>query len=378
MRIGINCHTLYHPMTGVQKSLAGLVNALAKDYGDKHTICAYIPWKFSKDILHCDIEYIKSWAKSGNRTMRIIWEQFRLHAKVFDDKIDVLHCPSYVMPLWCLKPTVVTVHDVIALKFPTLCKKTNRAHFKRLIPESVKRSKLVVVPSNAVKRDLLDCVTGVPSDKVRVVPWGISENYRNPISDEKKQEVILKYGLPPKFVLHVGRMEPKKNVMQLIEAFFAATAVKKLPHRLVLAGPNGWGIKNLDKIITELGLKEKVYQIGFVAEEDMPALYSLASVLCFPSITEGFGLPLLEAMNCGTPVVSSNIKSIKEVTAEIGLFSEVGNLPSLRENLETILTDEELSNSLSEKGKQHAKNFTWRRHTESMMKIYEEAMTVSS
>lgn len=372
MRIGINCHTLYHPMTGVQKSIKGLVNSLAEN-NSGNEICAYIPSRFPENILQGNISYLKSWIFSGNRTLRIMWEQFFLHKRVFDDKLDVLHCPCYIMPLWCLKPVVLTVHDVFALTNPEFCTKTNYTHFRKMLPKSVQRAKTVVVPTNAVKRDLLDNIEGVSADKVDVVPWGVDKKYREEISAQKKEEVRRKYGLPPRYVLHVGRMEPKKNIVQLVEAFFSATVVRKLPHRLVLAGPGGWGVKNLDRVINELGISEKVYKIGYVAEDDMPALYSMADVFCFPSLAEGFGLPVLEAMSVGTPVLTSDIMALKEVSGGNASYAKKDSLPSLREKLEEILTDNILAHGLALKAKEYAKTFTWEKHTEKMLKIYEKS-----
>jgi glycosyltransferase involved in cell wall biosynthesis len=360
--------------------MLGMTRALLQEAPAEARFTLYVPRGFEETRLP-DREGVvlqRSLLAGRNRTLRILWEQFRLHSRVFRDGADLLHAPCYVMPVMCLKPVVLTVHDLFALNHPALCRKGNASHYGRMMPKSIRRAARVLVPTHAVKRELVDTITDIRSDRVTVAPWGVDPCFR-PVDDPARREAVaLKYGLPPRFVLHVGREEPKKNLRQVVEAYFAATAVRKLPHRLVLAGPKGWGGARLKRIIRELNLEEKVVRPGFIAEEDLPAVYSLAEALLFPSLAEGFGFPVLEAMACGTPVIAAAIPALREVAGEAALLVPPAELPPLREALERVLTEEACARELAAAGRRRAAEFTWQRHAGITLETYREVLAADA
>ncbi len=371
MHIAINCHALVPPFTGVQRSIREMVYAVVAA-APEVAFSAYVPRGFDAALLPDAPNFTvrRSWALGKNRTLRILWEQFALPSRVWKDDVDVLHAPCYVMPVWCSKPTVLTVHDLFALRLPQLCTRANASHFRRFLPKSVRRARAVVTPTHAVKRELVDALKDLRSDHVRVLPWGVGERFA-PVTDSARREAVaLKYGLPPRYVLHVGRQEPKKNLVQLVQAYFAATAVARLPHRLVLAGPDGWGGKRLDRMIRELGIGERVVRPGFVDDEDLPAVYSLADALVFPSVAEGFGFPVLEAMACGTPVIASDIPPLREVAGDAARLVRPGDLPAWRTALEETLADADALRRLAEAGRRHARQYTWAAHGTALAELY--------
>lgn len=375
MHIGINCHTLLPPCTGVQQTLRAMVDALVRT-APETTFSAYVPWRFQRDLLPeaPNLRLLRSWVPAGNRTLRILWEQFFLYSRVHRDGIDLLHAPCYVMPLWCLKPTVVTMHDLFALTQPAFCRRANVSHFKRFMPRSAERAKRIVVPTHAVKREAADCFRAIRSDRIQALPWGVDDRFR-PVTDEaRREEVALRYGLPPRFVLHVGRVEPKKNLVQVVQAYFAATMAQRLPHRLVLAGPQGWNQGPLDRMVRELGIESKVFRPGYIRDNDMPALYSMAEAFLFPSLAEGFGLPVLEAMACGTPVIASRLPALREVAGDAALLVEPGELPDLRSAIETVLTRPEEAETLRQRGRQRAAIFRWDEHARRLLQLYGEVL----
>jgi glycosyltransferase involved in cell wall biosynthesis len=375
MRIGINLHTLVGEYTGVQRSIAEMTRALCAEAPEDEFL-AYVPlgWKNHAVLCAENLEFCRSWIPAGNRTLRIAWEQFVLQARVFRDGLDLFHAPCYVMPAWMLKPAVVNVHDILAFTHPEYCRRGNRVHFQRMLPKTVRRARRIIVPAHPVKRDLVDAFEGLGADRVRVIPWGVGECFR-PVEDPAvRAAAALKYGLPKRFILHVGRAEPKKNLFQLVQAYFVATVNRGLPHRLVLAGPKGWGVEKLDRFIVEHGLESKVLRIGYIDDADLPALYSMAECMVFPSLAEGFGLPVLEAMACGTPVLASTLAVLREVAGDAAALVEAGSLPELREALETILCDEEKRAELSEKGRARAAEFTWAAHARKTLEVYREVL----
>ncbi|MBN2712860.1 MAG: glycosyltransferase family 4 protein, partial [Planctomycetes bacterium] len=277
-------------------------------------------------------------------------------------------------------PVVISVHDMFALRMPQLCTVANRSHASRNMPESIRRAARIVVPSEWVKLELLEWNQGLEEkiddleEKTAVIPWGVDSRFA-PVTDSKRlEEVQLKYGLPPKFILFVGRIEPKKNVTRIIQAYFAATAANGLDHRLVLVGPKGWGaVREVETMITELGLKDKVVRPGFIPDEDLPAVYSLASAAMFPSFAEGFGFPLLEAQACGTPVIASNIPSLEEISGAAKPVKP-DDLPTMRVALEEVLMNDNESGKMREAGLTHASAFTWKAHAEKTFALYEQVI----
>ncbi|MFH0911336.1 MAG: glycosyltransferase family 1 protein [Planctomycetota bacterium] len=375
MHIAINCHTLVGKFTGIQRATREMIAALvAADSDCRFT--AYVPRKFGPDVLPESAHLVRraSWIPAGNRTLRILWEQFFLPARLQKDGADLFHAPCYVMPLWCRTPTVVTIHDVLAFSHPRFCTRSNRSHFYRILPKTVERAARLVVPSHAVKRAVVDTFTSIRSDKVRVIPWGVSERFRPLAERAEREAAALRLGLPPRYILHVGRNEPKKNIAQAVKAFFAAMLDKKLPHQMVLAGPTGWGVRERERMVQQLGLESRVVCLGYVDERDLPAVYSLADALVFPSLAEGFGFPVLEAMACGTPVIASDIPALSELAEGAAHLVRPGSLPALRNAIETVLTDPVYAGELAARGRERAGAFPWNRHAEAMLQLYDEVL----
>lgn len=386
LNVGINALVLRPgEYSGVHVAVRDLINAVVNAAGAGSNFTIYSQRSLPPGLPDATpaVRYIKPFWPVGWRAGRITWEQFFLHSRVFKDNVDLLHCPAYVMPHWCIKPVVLSVHDIFALNLPQFCTAANRSHYARMMPKSIDRSRRILVPSTYVKDELLNWndARKKPSqslaEKITVLPWGVRFGR---VDDEKRcEEVALRYGLPPKFVLVVSRPEPKKNIIQAIEAFFAATVSANLPHRLVMVGPQGWGVtKRIDKLIKDLDLGDKVVRPGFIPDEDLEVVYRLASVLVFPSLAEGFGLPVLEAMACGTPVICSDIPPLREIAGEAACLVEAGNLPLMRESLEELLTNQEMTGGLAEKGRARAAGFTWKVHAEKTLEVYREVLAEST
>jgi len=385
MHIGFNALTLKGgEYSGVHVAVRGLANALVQGAGaeDRFTVYAQreaagLPRASER------VRLLRPLWPVGWRVGRITYEQFRLPGRVFRDGVDLLHCPAYVMPHWCLKPVVLSVHDLFALRQPELCTAANRSHFSRMMPKSLARARRIIVPSAWVGDEILAYDRAQPEGtriadlaaKIRVIPWGVDARFQ-PVTDERRrEEVAIRYGLPPKFVLWVGRLEPKKNMEKAVEAYFAAIMSKSLPHRLVLVGPRGWGVvAQMRRTIRHLGLDGKAVLAGFIPDEDLPAIYSMAACLVFPSLAEGFGFPVLEAMACGTPVICSDIPPLRALAGEAAERVPPGDLPGLRLALEKVLCDEDLARTLAARGTERVKEFTWEAHAAKTRSLYEDVI----
>ena len=323
------------------------------------------------------------------RAGRIFWEQLRLPTRVVKDAVDVLHAPGYVMPRLSLVPCVATVHDLFALNRPILCTAANRSHFRRQLPTTLARAARVAVPAEAVRAELLDWARAAAANAdtpkhraidperlkgaVRVIPWGVSPFWRPP-TPEERDDATRRLGLPPRFFLVAARAEPKKNLVTALQAWFAATAARQLPHRLVMVGPKGWGVTaKLDRLIADLGAEDRVLRPGYVSDADLRSLYGLADALLFPSVAEGFGLPVLEAMACGCPVAASDLPVLLEVAGrENAVFAPPGDRPAWRVLLENLAGDEKSRRRLSEKGLLRARAFSWERCARAYWDLYRE------
>jgi glycosyltransferase involved in cell wall biosynthesis len=273
-------------------------------------------------------------------------------------------------------PTVVAVPDIFAVTNPEFAAQRERNFIKRMLPKTVERAARVVVPSRAVKRALADHIDGIDISKVTVVPWGVAERFR-PIDDAAKlMEVRQRYDLPEEYILHVGELTPRMGVEDMIQAYFAAMMNKSLPHHLVLVGRWGWGMERLARLISEHNLVDKVHLLGYVPDDDLPALYSGAACSLSPHKAGRFGLSGLEAMACGCPVVGSRLAAESDGARKLPMLEcEPGDVRALREGLELLLLDESARSGLVQAGCEYAAGFSWQNNASSLLAIFEEVVS---
>lgn len=255
---------------------------------------------------------------------------------------------------------VVTVHDVIPLILPETFTPRHRLVVRLALARVRRKADLVVVPSHAVKRDVVRRV-GLPEDRVVVTHEGCEPRFRPVRSAAVRRDVAARYGLPSRYVLAVGTLEPRKNLTTLLEAFARLRRDGEVDAdlRLVLAGARGWLDQPIFGTVRSLGLENAVRFTGFVDDDDLPAVYSGAALFVFPSLREGFGLPLLEAMACGVPVVTSNISSMPEVAGDAAVLVDPRDVDGLAAAIARMLRDEALRDRLREAGLARSRQFSW-------------------
>ncbi len=269
------------------------------------------------DSLPVDAHVMHRSAPVDERWLYRLWYRARLPLPVqtFTGPLDLFHSPDFVLPpVRGGIPTILTVHDLSFVHYPATFPAKLVAYLNRVVPWSVARATHILADSAATMRDL-QAAWGVAGDKITVLYSGVNERFRPVTHDEPLVALRARYGLgDAPFVLAVGTVQPRKNYEMLVRAFRPVAA--HFPHALVIAGGRGWLNEGLAAEIERQGLGERVKLIGFVDDADLPALYSAADLLAFPSLYEGFGLPLLEAMACGAPVLSSDASSLPEVAGE--------------------------------------------------------------
>lgn len=304
---------------------------------------------------------------------RIAWEQTVLATE--SRRLDLLHAMAFAVPLAAACPTVVTVHDLSFLRFPNAFRPLNRLYLSTVTRLSVRRAQRVIVGAASTRQDVLE-LTAAPPDRVVTVPYGVTDAFR-PAAPAAVAEFRRRKGLPDQFILFLGTLEPRKNIGQLIESYAllrqrrggAAGAPK-----LIIVGGKGWHYESLFTRVTQLGLIDDVLFTGYAPAEELPWWYRAATLFVFPSLFEGFGLPVLEALACGTPTITSNVSSLPEVAGDAAILVDPHDKEGLVSAMERLLDDPELRRSLSLAGVRQAAQFPWSRTAAETIAVYHDVL----
>jgi glycosyltransferase involved in cell wall biosynthesis len=299
--------------------------------------------------------------------VRIVWEQTVLPALAA--RLDVLHCPVNVLPLATRCPAVLTIHDLTFLRYPERFRTERQRYLAVLTKMSAQRARWITADSANTKADVVDMLH-VPPERIEVVYPGLEGDRFRPLPPEQLAEFRRRKGLPEEFILYVGTLEPRKNVERLVQAYslLRRGGLDRWP--LVVAGGRGWMFDHIFAEVERNGLVDHVIFPGYVDAEELPEWYGAATVFVYPSLYEGFGLPALEAMACGTPVVVSNASSLPEVVGEAGLQVDPHRPDELAETLAEVLQSKDKREQMAAAGLRQAASFTWARSADQLMSIY--------
>ena len=283
--------------------------------------------------------------------------------------LDVLHCTAAVAPVRSSVPTVITLHDVLGLEHPEWFTRALALHSKLVLAPAVRRASVVLVPSTYTRDRVVDRLR-VDPQRVRLAPLGIDERFS---PGEPRNGLRERFGLAGPFVLTVGTLQPRKNIEAALNAFERLVA-SGAEHRLAIVGGRGWRDEPLAELIQSSPAAERIVMTGRVTDDDLIGLYRAADVFVFPSRYEGFGFPPLEAMACGTPVVSSNRTSLPELIGDAGLLVDPDDVDAIERELSALLASPEPREELVERGRRRAAEFTWRRCAELTAEAYRTAL----
>ena len=368
MRIGIEARWITFEKTGFGNYAQNLLSQLGQiDSKNRYTI--YLNNSYDNGAIFSRPNFDKVVIRRPPEIYKHIY--IPLDIKSRKRQLDFFHflynAPSLVMPC----PFVLTMHDVSYKYIPKMISIKNRISITAQLLLNAKRAKRVISVSESAKVDIVKFYKVSP-EKITVIYEGVEDCFR-PTKDEPKQRLITeKYELPSQYLLYVGTYLPHKNLETLLRAYQKLKLQLKIPHSLVLAGKKGRNYSSVARMIHELELDGKVRSIGFVPDEDLPYVYNLSDMFIFPSLYEGFGLPILEAMACGVPVVASNSSCLPEIGGGGALYFSPEDVDGLVDRAIQIIRNDNLRRDLRERGLQRAKLFSWRAMAEKTLALYED------
>jgi len=302
----------------------------------------------------------------------LIWQHMVLPSQVRKSKADILHSPAMISPVRCSVPVVLTIFDTCIITSPQSFPLWQRTITNKLLPTCVQRADKLIAISHFTKQEILRHYPHIPADKIEVTWLGVNPRFK--VLDEATKGIVRKkYNLDRPFILSVSSSNPRKNLRTLIQAF--AKITDRVDHDLVLTGEYGWKSTELYSLVTDLGLSGRVKFTGFIPLDDLPAFYNLADLFVYPSLYEGFGLPPIEAMACGTPVITSNVTSLPEVVGDAALTLDPLNMELLAQSMKDLIINDTDRMALRSKGIERAKLFTWEKCARETLAVYDSLMS---
>lgn len=296
----------------------------------------------------------------------------RLLPRLLPGDTDLFHAPFWPIPRDCAIPMVLTIHDFIGLSHPQWVTPGMRSELQA-VRRAAPQARLVMTDSEATRNDVLN-FTRCDERRVRTVHLGVSDEFLTPVPDSMQREVCERHGLDRPFIVSLCTLEPRKNLAKLIDAYDLLCEREGVHWDLVLIGNRGWG---KDEVSLRLARRRpgRIKVTGFLPRQDLPALLSAAAVMGYVSLCEGFGLPPLEAMACGCPVVTSNVSSLPEVVGDAGIMVDPHDTEAVAEGLGAVLTDASRAADLATRGRKRAQEFTWAATARKVLDIYREAFS---
>lgn len=309
---------------------------------------------------------------TSNPLLRVPWEQLAVPLLTGRGRFDLLHGTVNVVPVRSRAVKVVTVHDLSFLRHPERFRRSRVAYLTVAMRASAQVADRIICVSEHTRRDVIELL-GVSGERVVVIPPGVASRFR-PLARAEVEEFARRVLSGAPYILHVGTLEPRKNIDVLIAAFARLRRRRGFPHSLALVGARGWLYHGLYALVQRLDVEDAVRFVDYVSPEELPLWYNAAAVLAVPSAYEGFGFPVVEAMACGTPVITSDTSSLAEIAGEVSVVAGPGSVEELERALERVLDDAELRGRLIAAGLERAATFSWSRAAEATWKTYRRTL----
>ncbi|MBI2886692.1 MAG: glycosyltransferase family 4 protein [Chloroflexi bacterium] len=374
MRIGIDYTTAAQEGAGIGRFTRELVAALLAE-GPQHEYVFLAPRGSRPPFVVASCPQAR-WAALpvSARAAAVFWQRARLPVPVewFTGPLDIFHATDYVLPPLRAAQGVVTIHDLSFLRHPEYAEPSLARYLLGAVPRALERARLVLADSEFTKEELVTCL-GLPPERVAVVYGGVSDAF-HPVEDpETRADLQRRYQLPKDYLLTVCRLEPRKNLPGVLRAYrvLLDRGVTVMP--LAIGGSRGWGYGPIFQTVADLGLERHVRFLGYVPEQDLPPLLSGAAAFLYPSFYEGFGLPPLEAMACGTPVVASNVASLPEVLGDAALLVAPADTEGIADAISRLVRDAGLRERLRQQGLARARRFSWAAAARQLLAAYQQA-----
>lgn len=367
MRIGIDAHMIGSRETGNETYCLGLVEGLSK-LRDGNQYVVYLSSKETLIELDDQPNFERRVLAHGSSVWRLA-AGYAQASRI--DKLDLLHV-TYNTPLFTKCPQVVAVHDISYAHFPEFFSKRDLRLLSKYVPYSVRSARHVLTLSQSAADDIAN-VYGVPREKLTVVPLAARKTYTHVADPALVGEVRERFGLAGPYILAVGNLQPRKNLSRLVEAF--AQLPRSLRDlKLVLVGKAQWQQSQVYERVKDLNLEDRVVFTGYVTDDELALLYHSSQALVYPSLYEGFGLPILEAMACGTPVICSNTSSMPEVAGDAALLIDPLNVGEMSEAIAQVAGSGSVRAELAARGLRRNAQFTWQETARQTANVYEKVV----
>lgn len=368
-KVGINARYIQRKITGIEKYIQQSLSALSKT--DKST--GYVLF-LCKDSPAPQVSFRNNFKKyftdfpTHSTLARILWEQFWLSGEIKKQEISLFHGTSFVLPFFKPCKYLLTIYDLSYIYYPESYTFFNRLYYKLLLKHSINSANRIITISKAAKKEIMS-EFNVPDKKIEIIYPGFDDSFGQFNKDAAKEFIRKNYSIASPFFVFVGSLIPRKNLVRVIEAMNKLKST--LPnHKLVVVGKKGWLYDEIFETVNRLKLTDTVIFTSYVQEQDLPFFYNAADALVFASLHEGFGIPLLEAMACGCPVITSNKSSMPEVAGDAALFVNPLDVTDISNAMRKIATDQSIRKELIAKGLQRVKLFSWDTAGEQLSKVY--------
>jgi glycosyltransferase involved in cell wall biosynthesis len=367
VRIGVDVRSLSEPVTGIGRYTLSLLEEMLLDKSHEWVLYSHRPILHGKwgmqNVTIRTLSFPK-WV----RGLYVPWSQFILPLWVKQDDIDIFWSPAHSLPRYLPKSiaSVVTIHDLVWRHAPETMKSFSRFLDAKFMPDAIKIADQVIAVSESTERDL---VSEIPEakGKVKVIYEANSLDF---VDFSKKFDKV-----DGEYILFVGTLEPRKNLARLVKAYSMLSESLRNKFSLVIVGGKGWGNENLELIIDQLNIKKFVKFFGYLSNDELVNVYSNAYLFVMPSLYEGFGLPLLEAMNFGVPVVTSNNSSMPEVGGDAAILVDPNNVVSIKNGIESVVLNPKVRTELSYNGFERSKLFSWNKASKETIDVFEKAIS---
>ncbi len=375
MKVCIDGRTIYRRSTGFGYYSYYLINnvlQINREY-PVYTILHKDTANLVPDHVVENNEKILTSVDYRNRLLRDAWENIALPAILKRHEIDVFHSPTFHLPLLTTRrvKSVITIHDLVVFKIPEIYPRYYTSYWRFVIRRSLDTACKIIAISRATKLDIMD-LFNIREDKIHVIYHGIDlKRFRVQKEADRLEPTLKKYGLKRPYIMTLGLSDPRKNGERILSSYSRIAGSGEAGHAgLAVCGVLRRRNQRFLDQIKALGLSNMVMLTGFVEDEDLPILYSAADLFLFPSLYEGFGLPILEAMACGTPVITSNISSMPEVAGDAALLVDPYDVDGLARAMKEVLTNKKLRGHLKKKGFERVKKFSWERCARQTLEVF--------